>query len=81
MFGPHEPHVIPRMVKLGKNARNMYIVGTGDYEVDFTYVGNVAYAHALAATKLTPGSKLNGEVCMRMNGENIHLSVRVFVCL
>jgi 2-alkyl-3-oxoalkanoate reductase len=60
IFGPDDPHLIPRLVDAAKKGR-LKIVGTGKNLVDVTYIQNAVDAHILAFEKLSPHSKLAGQ--------------------
>lgn len=50
VFGPGDPHILPRLVTRAKQGRLAWI-GSGNL-VDVTYVDNAAHAHLLAADAL-----------------------------
>jgi len=52
IFGPCDPHLLPRFVTAALKGR-LRIIGHGTNEVDFTYVDNAAWAHLDAAAALT----------------------------
>ena len=60
VWGPHDPHLIPRLIERGKN-RSLKIIGSGENLVDITYVDNVAHAHILAAESMEKSSKIGGQ--------------------
>jgi len=60
IFGPDDPHLVPRLVDAAKHGR-LKIVGTGKNLVDVTYIQNAVDAHLLAMEKLSPHSKLTGQ--------------------
>eukprot|EP00127_Corallochytrium_limacisporum_P006895 Clim_evm10s237 gene=Clim_evmTU10s237 len=49
IFGEGDRHMFPVVAKTAKAGKMRFIIGDGRNLVDFTYVGNVAYAHVLAA--------------------------------
>ena len=49
IWGPEDPHLIPRVIERHKKLR---IVGDGKNKVGLTYVENAAYAHILAEKTL-----------------------------
>lgn len=49
-------------VEAAKNGKSKYQIGNGKNLFDWTYVENVAHAHAIAADKLTEGSAIAGQV-------------------
>ena len=52
MFGEHDVQMIPNMLDVLRTGRTKYQLGDNTNLFDFTYVGNVAHAHLLAATHL-----------------------------
>jgi nucleoside-diphosphate-sugar epimerase len=54
IFGPGDPHLIPRLLERGR-ARRLAIVGDGRNEVSLTYVENAAAAHVDALEALADG--------------------------
>ncbi|KAB8356690.1 hypothetical protein FH972_024266 [Carpinus fangiana] len=52
MFGESDVQVIPNMLQVLRDGRTGWQLGTNDNLFDFTYVGNVAHAHLLAARRL-----------------------------
>ncbi|KAM5466573.1 putative 3beta-hydroxysteroid-4alpha-carboxylate 3-dehydrogenase [Microsporum audouinii] len=81
LFGEGDSLTIPRMVSGAKSGRNKIRVGDGKNLFDFTYLGNCAYAHILAAKALVsidpaaplpPADKrIDGEVFVVTNDEHI----------
>jgi nucleoside-diphosphate-sugar epimerase len=51
IYGPGDPHIVPRMVARHVQGR-LRIVGDGTNKIDITYVDNGAHAHLLAADAL-----------------------------
>jgi nucleoside-diphosphate-sugar epimerase len=51
IFGPRDPHLLPRFVEAARAGR-LRIIGDGTNKVDFTYVDNAAWAHLDAAAAL-----------------------------
>lgn len=51
VYGPGDPHILPRLVQRARAGR-MRIIGDGTNLVDVTYVENAAHAHLLAADAL-----------------------------
>ncbi len=51
IFGPGDPHLLPRVVERAKSGR-LRIVGDGENRVDVTYVGDAADAHLNALDAL-----------------------------
>lgn len=54
IFGPGDPHLLPRVVRSVKAGR-LKIVGSGLNRVDVSYVKDVAYAHLTAFDALAEG--------------------------
>jgi len=54
IFGPGDRQAIPGFAKVLKEGRAHFQIGDNTNLFDWTYVGNVAYAHVLAADKLVP---------------------------
>jgi nucleoside-diphosphate-sugar epimerase len=72
VWGPGDPHLIPRIIARGK-AGKLRRIGTRPVTVDVTYVDNAADAHILAADKLAPGSPAAGRAYFLSNGEPVEL--------
>lgn len=60
VWGPGDPHLIPRLVERGKN-RKLKVVGDGQNMVDISYIDNVATAHILAAKNLLTTAEASGK--------------------
>lgn len=58
IYGPGDPHILPRMIARHKQGR-LRIVGRGDNLIDVTYVDNGAHAHLLAADALALANPKN----------------------
>lgn len=58
IYGPGDPHIIPRMVARHRQGR-LRIVGDGTNKIDVTYVENGAHAHLLAADALALNNPKN----------------------
>ena len=52
IWGPNDPHLVPRVIERAKAGR-LKLLGSKDKLVDSIYIDNAAYAHMLAALKLT----------------------------
>lgn len=52
MFGEQDVQMIPNMLNVLKTSRTAFQLGENHNLFDFTYVGNVAHAHVLAAKRL-----------------------------
>ena len=70
IWGPGDPHLIPRLLARAK-AGKLRRIGKRDVKVDVTFVDNAADAHVLAACKLTPGSPVAGKAYFVSNGEPV----------
>ena len=71
IFGPGDPHLLPRVVGSVKAGR-LRIVGDGSAKVDVSYVGNVADAHLDAFDALERG-KGAGQAYFISQGEPVDL--------
>lgn len=71
IFGPGADRLlVPSIVDRAKKGKLKFMIGTGENLFDWTYVGNVAAAHLLAARALAaPGSGAAGEVFFITNDE------------
>eukprot|EP00611_Tribonema_gayanum_P020847 TRINITY_DN3897_c0_g1_i1.p1 TRINITY_DN3897_c0_g1~~TRINITY_DN3897_c0_g1_i1.p1 ORF type:complete len:439 (+),score=173.96 TRINITY_DN3897_c0_g1_i1:705-2021(+) len=54
LYGTRDADLLPALAQHAREAR-MQVVGGGDNVVDFSYAGNVAHAHLLAARALAAG--------------------------
>ena len=52
IFGEHDRLLVPTAVDKARAGKMKYVIGSGDNMMDWTYAGNVADAHVLAAEKL-----------------------------
>lgn len=69
IFGPGDRQMIPGMVEVCERGQHRFQIGDNISLMDFTYVGNVAYAHVLAAEKLVdPNSPVAGQAFNLTNG-------------
>ncbi|KAG2499075.1 hypothetical protein HYH03_003258 [Edaphochlamys debaryana] len=70
IFGEGDMVFVPTLARNAQRGKMKYILGTGKNECDFTYAGNVAHAHLLAAAALaTEGSAAAGEPYFVTNAE------------
>ena len=60
IFGPGDPHLIPRLVARGR-AKRLVQVGPGTNDVSMTYVDNAALAHVAALEAFDGGSQHAGK--------------------
>jgi nucleoside-diphosphate-sugar epimerase len=72
IWGPGDPHLIPRVLAKAK-AGKLRRIGWRDVKVDVTYVDNAANAHLLAADKLAVGSPVAGKAYFVSDGEPVVL--------
>lgn len=72
IFGPGDPHLIPRIVERARAGR-LRQVGDGKNRVDITYIDNAASAHVLAADALAIGARCSGRAYFISQGEPIDL--------
>lgn len=72
IWGPRDPHLIPRLLDRGRAGR-LRIIGTGDNKVGITYVENAAWAHLLAADALSPESPNAGKAYFITDDEPVML--------
>lgn len=52
IFGERDVQLIPPMLKVARDGRTGFQLGSNTNLFDYTYVGNIAHAHILAAAKL-----------------------------
>ncbi len=72
IFGPGDPHLIPRVIDRARRGR-LVQVGDGKNLVDVTYIDNAATAHIQAADALTPESHCAGHAYFISQGEPVML--------
>lgn len=68
IWGPGDNHLVPRIVKKGRNGK-LRQIGNRPCLVDTVYVDNAARAHLLAADRLSVTSKISGKAYFISNGE------------
>ena len=68
IWGPGDPHLIPRLIERAKAGR-LKRIGRESKLVDTVYVDNAAAAHLLAADRLAPGSPVAGRAYFISQGE------------
>jgi nucleoside-diphosphate-sugar epimerase len=71
IFGPGDPHLLPRVVE-SVQAGRLKIIGDGKSRVDVSYVGNVADAHLNAFDALAGGTGA-GQAYFISQGESVEL--------
>lgn len=70
IFGEGDMVFVPTLVRNARRGKMKYVLGDGRNECDFTYAGNVAHAHLLAADALaTHGSAVAGKAYFITNNE------------
>jgi nucleoside-diphosphate-sugar epimerase len=72
IFGPGDPHLIPRVIARAREGR-LIQVGDGNNLVDITYIDNAAEAHVRAADALAPGTTCAGRAYFISQGEPVAL--------
>ncbi len=72
IFGPGDPHLIPRIIARAKSGR-LVQVGNGENLVDITYIDNAAEAHVQAAEALLQGKGCRGRTYFISQGEPVRL--------
>ena len=72
VWGPGDPHLIPRLLERGRR-RQLRIVGSGENLVDISYVDNVAHAHLLAADNLAGKATAAGKAYFISQGKPVNL--------
>lgn len=72
IFGPGDPHLIPRVIARARQSR-LVQVGDGKNLVGVTYIDNAAAAHVKAAAALTPGGHCSGRAYFISQGEPVML--------
>jgi nucleoside-diphosphate-sugar epimerase len=68
IWGPGDPHLIPRIVDRARRGR-LRKIGSGENCVDTVYIDNAADAHLLAADRLGPGVPPAGKAYFIAQGE------------
>jgi nucleoside-diphosphate-sugar epimerase len=72
IFGPGDPHLIPRVIAAAK-AGKLKRIGTRPIKVDVTYIDNAAQAHLDTVDRLDIGTPPAGKVYFISNGEPVKL--------
>lgn len=70
MFGEHDLNTLSKIIENAVAGKNRFQIGNGENLFDWTYVGNAAHAHILAAEKLLAASS-SAKILddMRVDGE------------
>ena len=72
IFGPRDPHIIPRLLERAARGR-LARIGDGRNEVSLTHVDNAAWAHVCALRALEPGAVCAGQAYFVCNRESVRL--------
>lgn len=75
IFGPGDRQMIPELRKMPYRGQHKFQLGSNNNLFDTTYVGNVAFAHALATQKIFDpkiGAKVNGQCFFITNNSPIY---------
>ncbi len=72
IFGPGDPHLIPRLIAAARAGR-LKRIGSRPVKVDVTYIDNAAEAHLAAADRLAVGAPCAGRAYFISNGEPVEL--------
>src|SRR6266545_4701311 len=72
VFGPGDPHLVPRIIDAAKAGR-LKRIGSKLVKVDVTYIDNAAQAHLDAADRLDIGTAPAGKAYFISNGEPVEL--------
>lgn len=78
LFGEGDRQLVPGMLSVLKNKQTRFQIGNNENLFDFTYIGNAAFAHVLAAEKLLAVSsdkkedRIAGEAFFITNGQPIY---------
>lgn len=75
IFGPGDRQMIPELRKIPYRGQNKFQIGSNLNLFDVTYVGNVAYSHALAAARIldpATASKVSGQAFFITNDSPIY---------
>jgi nucleoside-diphosphate-sugar epimerase len=75
IWGPGDPHILPRLVERAKAGR--LFLFSGEPKVDSTFIDNAALAHVLALEKLEAGAPVDGQAYFIAQDEPMELSVLV----
>lgn len=72
IYGPNDPHILPRLVAKNKEGR-LRIIGNGKNKVDVTHVETAARAHVKALKAMTRNSSLSNEAYFIGDKEPVEL--------
>jgi nucleoside-diphosphate-sugar epimerase len=68
VWGPGDPHLVPRIVARARRAR-IALPGGGEKRIDTVYVDNAADAHVAALERLAPDAACAGRAYFVTNGD------------
>jgi olefin beta-lactone synthetase len=68
LWGPNDTQLVPRILDRAR-AGKLRIVGSGQQQIDATYIDNAALAHVLALDRVAPGAACAGKAYYISNGE------------
>ncbi len=72
IWGPGDPHLVPRLLDRARNGRLIRISNT-DNLADITYIDNASDGHIRAADALAPGTRCAGRAYFINQGEPVSL--------
>lgn len=72
IWGPEDPHLLPRLLDKGRK-KQLKQIGDGRNLVDISYIDNVAHAHILAAENLLSSATAGGKPYFLSQGEPVNL--------
>ncbi len=72
IWGPGDPHLIPRLFERGRRGQ-LKVIGKGGNLVDLTYIDNAAHAHLLAADNLEGSRTAAGKAYFISQGQPVNL--------
>jgi nucleoside-diphosphate-sugar epimerase len=72
IFGPGDPHLIPRLIAAARAGR-LKRIGSRPVKVDVTYIDNAAEAHLAAGDRLAVSAPCAGRAYFISNGEPVEL--------
>jgi nucleoside-diphosphate-sugar epimerase len=72
IWGPGDPHLIPRLIARAKRGK-LRRIGKTPKKVDVIYIDNAALAHVQAGEKLSAGSVVAGKAYFLSQGEPVFL--------
>lgn len=68
IWGPGDPHLLPRILDRARRGR-LRLIGETSKKIDTIHVENAAEAHVLALEKLAPGASIAGKAYFISQGE------------